>query len=65
MLYSQIKSLSSEELQDKLVFEKANLQRLRFAHAISPIENHTLIRQNRRLIAKIKTAQSALKKQKS
>ncbi len=64
MSYSEIKSLSSEERQANLVAEKALLQKLRFAHALSPIENPMRIQQSRKYIARIKTAQNALRKTK-
>jgi len=59
MKYSELKSLSPEERNSKLVAEEENLRKLRFAHAISPIENPMRIRQSRRFIAKLKTAQKA------
>ncbi|MEM9416907.1 MAG: 50S ribosomal protein L29 [Bacteroidota bacterium] len=59
MKYQEIKSLSPEERQTKLVAEIENLQKLRFAHAISPIENPMHIKQSRKLIAQLKTAQNA------
>lgn len=65
MKYQEIKSLSPEERQAKLAAEAENLQKLRFAHAISPIENPMRIKHSRRLIAKLETAQNALKIQKN
>ena len=59
MKYQEIKSLSPEERQAKLVAEIENLQKLRFAHAISPIENPMRIRDSKKLIAQLKTAQNA------
>ncbi len=64
MKYNEIKSLSSEERQAKLIAEAENLQRLRFAHTISPIDNPMRIQKSRRLIAQLKTAKNALKTQK-
>jgi large subunit ribosomal protein L29 len=52
---SEIKSLSIEELQERIVSEQENLQKLRFAHAISPIENPMKIRVAKRLIARMNT----------
>lgn len=51
----EIQSYSIEELEQRLAAEQENLTRLKFAHAISPIENPMKIRENRRLIAKLKT----------
>lgn len=47
--------MSPDELMEALKAEKENLTRLRFAHAISPIENPTKIRTSRKNIARIKT----------
>jgi len=55
MKNSEIKSLSMEELQERIVSEKENLQKLKFAHAISPIENPMKIRVAKGLIARMNT----------
>ncbi|WP_299755740.1 50S ribosomal protein L29 [uncultured Pontibacter sp.] len=55
MKNSEITALSAEELQEKLNTEKANLQTMRFAHAISPLENPMRIRDTKRLIARLST----------
>ena len=39
MKNAELESLTIEELQQKLAAEKESLTKLRFAHAISPIEN--------------------------
>ena len=39
MKNSEIRSLSVEEINQKIAGEKEALQKLKFAHAISPIEN--------------------------
>ena len=52
---SEIKTLSIEELQERIVSELENLQKLKFAHAISPIENPMKIRAAKRLIARMNT----------
>lgn len=59
MKYSEIKGLSPEECQGKLDEELTSLQQLKFAHAISPIENPMRIRQSKRNVARLKTAQNA------
>ena len=59
MSYREIRALSPEERQEKLTTEAASLQQLRFAHAISPIENPMRIRQSKKLIAQLETAQNA------
>ncbi|WP_242923649.1 50S ribosomal protein L29 [Pontibacter liquoris] len=55
MKNSEIKALSSEELAEKLNTERTSMQNLRFAHAISPLENPMKIRESKRLIARLNT----------
>ena len=55
MKNSEIRKLSAEELAKQIFVEKETLDRLKFAHAISPIENPLRIRQSRRLIATMNT----------
>jgi large subunit ribosomal protein L29 len=56
MKKAEIKSLSADELKDRISGEKESLQKMQFAHAISPIENPMRIRHTRKLVAKLKTA---------
>ncbi len=62
MKNSEIKALSVEQLQQTLVEEQDRLLKLKFAHAVSPIENPMRIRSTRRLIARLKTELSAKNK---
>lgn len=55
MKNSEIRSLSTEDLVKQISIEKETLDRLKFAHAISPIENPLRIRVLRRLIATMNT----------
>jgi large subunit ribosomal protein L29 len=55
MKNSELQSLTVEELRQKLDAEKEGFTKLKFAHAISPIENPMKIRQSRKLIARIET----------
>jgi large subunit ribosomal protein L29 len=55
MKNSEIRNLSTEDLVKQISIEQETLERLKFAHAISPIENPLRIRQLRRLIATMKT----------
>lgn len=55
MKNSEIRNLSAEDLEKQIAAEKETLDRLKFAHAISPIENPMRIRQSRRLIATMNT----------
>ena len=61
MKNSEIKSLSAEELKERIAGEEETLQKLKFAHAISPIENPMKIRHARKLVARLKTELSAKK----
>lgn len=63
MKYAEISSLSVEERKEKIELEQENLRRLRFAHAISPIEDPMQIKNSRRLIARLKSAQNQRVKQ--
>ena len=55
MKNSEIRSLSESEIVERLAAEQENLTKLKFAHAISPIENPNKIRESRRTVAKLKT----------
>ena len=55
MKTSEIRELSAAELAERIEAEKANLLRMKVNHAVSPVENHTLIRKARRDIARMLT----------
>ena len=55
MKNSELRGLSVDELGSKLSVEKESYQKLKFAHAITPIENPMKIREARKLIARIQT----------
>jgi large subunit ribosomal protein L29 len=55
MKHSELNSLSLEELKQRLLSEKESLQKQKFAHAISPIENPMNIKETRKTIARILT----------
>ena len=59
MKNSEIKSLNIAELEERILSEKENLQRLKFAHAISPIENPVKIKETKKLIARMYTELTA------
>jgi large subunit ribosomal protein L29 len=58
---NEIKALSQEELAERIAVEVENLQKVKFAHAISPLENPMKIRHARKLVARLKTEQTARK----
>ena len=62
---SEIKSLSESELQERIVSEKENLQKMKFAHSISPIENPMKIKEAKRLIARMNTELTIKQKSKA
>jgi len=55
MKNSEIKALSADEIKQKLASEKEALSKLKFAHAISPIENPMKIRESKKVIARLQT----------
>ena len=55
MKNSDIKPLTINELNERIATEQDNLKKLRFANAISPIENPMKIGSTRKLIARLKT----------
>ncbi len=55
MKQSEIKELSIDELQEKLVQLKKNYTDLKMAHAISPLETPMQLRGLRRTVARIAT----------
>ncbi|MDX5477350.1 50S ribosomal protein L29 [Fontibacter flavus] len=55
MKNSEIRSLSESEIRERLAAEQDNLTKLRFAHAISPIENPNKIKEARRFVARLQT----------
>ena len=54
-------ALSAEELQQQLKDTRAQGQQLRFAHAISPLENPARIKANRKTVARLLTEQTRRK----
>ncbi|MCC9165872.1 50S ribosomal protein L29 [Pontibacter harenae] len=55
MKNSEIQALSLEELKERLAAESTNMQNMRFAHAISPLENPMKIRESKKTIARLNT----------
>ena len=62
MATKEIKSLTDQELLEKLTAEKADLNKMTLNHTISPVENPAKIRVNRRNIAKMLTELNNRKK---
>lgn len=55
MKNSEIKELTTKELQERLEGAVQELQNLKLQHSISPLANPMVIREKRREIARIKT----------
>ncbi len=51
----EIKALKIEDLKERLATEQESYKKLKFAHAISPIENPMQIKEARKLIARLQT----------
>ncbi len=55
MKNSEIKSMSESELRERIQTEQESLTKLRFSHAVTPIENPSRIRVMRKTVARLKT----------
>ncbi|MBS1506321.1 MAG: 50S ribosomal protein L29 [Bacteroidetes bacterium] len=64
MKNSEIKALTVAELKEKIGSENEAMRKIKFAHQVSAIENPMKIRENRRLIARLKTELTAKERQK-
>jgi|LakMenEpi03Aug12_release.lakeMendotaPanAssembly.Ray.scaffolds.fasta_scaffold2998161_1 large subunit ribosomal protein L29 len=51
-----LNALSAEELKSRIADASLRLNKLKFSHAITPIDNPLTIRAERRTIAKLQTA---------
>ena len=47
--------MTSEEIRQRILDEKKDVQRLRFQHAVAQLENPAVLRQKRREIARLTT----------
>ena len=55
MKQAVINEMTTEDLVGKLSKERATLAKLNLAHAVSPIENPSLIRETKKTVARILT----------
>ena len=55
MKSAEIKDMSIKDLQERIEAEKAQLAKLKVQHAVSPVENSSIIKKNRRDIARMLT----------
>ena len=56
MKNSEIHAMSESELRERIQTEQESLIKLRFSHAVTPIENPSRIRVMRKNVARLKTA---------
>ncbi len=50
-----IRELSTEEIRERLVVERKQLNKLEINHAVSPLENPNQLKENRKTIARLLT----------
>ena len=55
MKSAEIKDMSVQDLQERIEAEKAKLASLKVQHAVSPVENPSIIKMSRRDIARMLT----------
>lgn len=57
MKNAEIKELSDKELAGRIKEEKAQSAKLKFSHAVSPIDNPAKIKESKKLVARLLTEQ--------
>ena len=55
MKSAEIKDIATKDLVERIEAEKAQLSKLKVQHAVSPVENPSIIKKNRRDIARMLT----------
>jgi len=55
MKNEEIRALSLDDLRTQIKTEQTNGQQMRFAHAISPLENPGRLKANRKPVARLQT----------
>ncbi len=55
MKTAEIKEMSVQDLQERIAAEKTKLATMKVQHAVSPVENPSLIKKTRRDIARMLT----------
>lgn len=63
MKKEDLKGLSADELRTEIGTEQDRLLKLKFAHAVSPVENPMRIRESRKRIARLHTELTAKSRQ--
>ncbi len=55
MKSAEIKDMAVQDLQERIEAQKAELSKLKVQHAVSPVENPSIIKKIRRDIARMQT----------
>jgi large subunit ribosomal protein L29 len=55
MKNSEIKELTTKEIAERLDAEKDKLARMQLNHAVTPLENPILLKEERKTVARLKT----------
>ena len=55
MKSAEIKEMSVQDLEERIAAETVNLTQLKMQHAVSPVENPSIIKKSRRDIARMLT----------
>ena len=53
----EIRELSNKELAARIRQERSEFSKMMLAHAVSPVENPNIIKENKKLIARLLTEQ--------
>ncbi len=55
MKATEIRELSTKEIEEKIQVEKENLAKMKLSHVITPLENPNQIKETRKTIARLMT----------
>ncbi len=55
MKSAEIKDMATKDLEERIAAEKDQLNKLKVQHAVSPVENPSVIKKNRRDMARMLT----------
>lgn len=58
MKNSEIRELSDKELAGRIKEERAQVAKIKFSHAVSPIDSPAKIKESKKLVARLLTEQS-------
>lgn len=55
MKATEIRELSTKEIEEKIQVEQENLNKMKLNHVITPLENPNQLKETRKTIARLKT----------